>query len=103
MADMSKATLEDGKATTTEIERASSRSGEDLGIDEKEIKRTRHRIDWRLIPALGGMYGMALMDRNNLPNAAIGKLRQLKPRIVNTLTHSSRHVSRPRPLTRREL
>lgn len=55
-----------------EVENASSHLDDDVD-DVKEIKRVRNRIDWRLIPALGAMYGMALMDRTNLPNAAIGE------------------------------
>jgi sugar phosphate permease len=38
----------------------------------------RQRIDWRLIPALGAMYGISLMDRKNVSNAAIaGMLKDL--------------------------
>lgn len=39
-----------------------------------EDRAMRCRIDWRLIPALGLMYGASLMDRSNLPNAAIAGL-----------------------------
>ncbi|KAK6819457.1 hypothetical protein PG987_015940 [Apiospora arundinis] len=40
--------------------------------DDKDMAaRVRHRIDWRLIPALGLMYGISLMDRKNVSNAAI--------------------------------
>lgn len=41
----------------------------------KEEKQIRHRIDWRLIPALGLMYGVSLMDRKNVSNAAIAGMR----------------------------
>lgn len=54
----------------TEIEKASPVPSEDA-VDTKELATIRHKVDWRLIPALGAMYGIALMDRNNLPNAAI--------------------------------
>ena len=40
-------------------------------IDPKVSARLRHAIDWRLIPALGAMYGISLMDRKNVSNAAI--------------------------------
>ena len=29
--------------------------------DPKLVSRLRHKIDWRLIPALGAMYGISLM------------------------------------------
>jgi MFS family permease len=37
----------------------------------KEARRIRRRIDLRLIPCLGFMYGISLMDRKNVSNAAI--------------------------------
>lgn len=37
--------------------------------------KIRHRIDRRLIPALGLMYGISLMDRKNVSNAAIAGMR----------------------------
>lgn len=47
--------------------------------DPKEVSRIRHHIDWRLIPALGAMYGISLMDRKNVSNAAIaGMLTDLR-------------------------
>lgn len=58
----------DHNATTIED---ASPSPSDDAFDKKELAIIRHKIDWRLIPALGAMYGIALMDRNNLPNAAI--------------------------------
>jgi hypothetical protein len=61
-----------------ELEHASSSSNEDA-FDKKMAARIRHRVDWRLIPALGAMYGIALMDRKNVSNAAIaGMLTDLK-------------------------
>lgn len=48
-------------------------------IDPKISARLWHAIDWRLIPALGAMYGISLMDRKNVSNAAIaGMLVDLK-------------------------
>jgi MFS family permease len=38
---------------------------------EDEIKKIRRRIDLRLLPALGLMYGISLMDRTNVSHAAI--------------------------------
>lgn len=61
-----------------EVENASSSCSED-GFDKKIAATIRHRVDWRLIPALGAMYGIALMDRKNVSNAAIaGMLVDLK-------------------------
>lgn len=37
----------------------------------REARRIRRRIDLRLIPCLGFMYGISLMDRKNVSNAAI--------------------------------
>jgi hypothetical protein len=37
----------------------------------QEARRLRRRIDARLIPCLGAMYGISLMDRKNVSNAAI--------------------------------
>jgi hypothetical protein len=37
----------------------------------KEARRIRRRIDLRLIPCLGAIYGISLMDRKNVSNAAI--------------------------------
>ncbi|OJD14158.1 hypothetical protein AJ78_05464 [Emergomyces pasteurianus Ep9510] len=42
----------------------------------KEAAAIRRRIDFRLIPALGLMYGISLMDRKNVSNAAIAGMRQ---------------------------
>ncbi|PSN69119.1 MFS general substrate transporter [Corynespora cassiicola Philippines] len=55
----------------------STNSSQDL--DPKLASKLRHTIDWRLIPALGAMYGISLMDRKNVSNAAIaGMLTDLK-------------------------
>ena len=40
-------------------------------FNPKEARRIRARIDMRLIPCLGFMYGISLMDRKNVSNAAI--------------------------------
>ena len=41
----------------------------------KEQSKIRHRIDHRLIPALGCMYGISLTDRKNVSNAAVAGMR----------------------------
>jgi hypothetical protein len=48
-----------------------SASTSSASIDLKLAAKLRHRVDWRLIPALGAMYGISLMDRKNVSNAAI--------------------------------
>jgi MFS family permease len=45
-------------------------------FSEKQGAAIRRRIDWRLIPALGLMYGISLMDRKNVSNAAIAGMRK---------------------------
>lgn len=49
----------------------SSDSEANEDYDPKEARRVRRKIDMRLIPALGAMYGISLMDRKNVSNAAI--------------------------------
>ncbi|KAK6367074.1 hypothetical protein LTR64_007934 [Lithohypha guttulata] len=44
---------------------------EALQFSPKQERKLRHRVDWRLIPALGLMYGVSLMDRKNVSNAYI--------------------------------
>jgi len=41
----------------------------------QQERKIRHRVDWRLIPALGLMYGISLMDRKNVSNAYIAGMR----------------------------
>ncbi|KAK4560904.1 hypothetical protein LTR86_005484 [Recurvomyces mirabilis] len=45
-------------------------------FDDATARRIRRRVDWRLIPALGLMYGVSLMDRKNVSNAYIAGMRQ---------------------------
>lgn len=68
-------------ASTTQIEHLEN-GGKDEGAvshpfgnvedyDKQRAAKLRHRIDFRLIPALAAMYAICLLDRNNLSNAAI--------------------------------
>jgi sugar phosphate permease len=41
------------------------------GMSRQDLGRALTRIDWRLLPALGLVYGISLMDRKNTANAAI--------------------------------
>ena len=43
----------------------------DASMSQKDFRRVLARIDWRLLPALGLIYGISLMDRKNTANAAI--------------------------------
>ncbi|KIW74783.1 hypothetical protein Z517_11553 [Fonsecaea pedrosoi CBS 271.37] len=40
-------------------------------FDPEYAAKVRHRIDWRLLTALGPMYAICLLDRSNLASAAI--------------------------------
>jgi MFS family permease len=41
------------------------------GMTAERMRRVRRKADFRLLPALGLMYGISLMDRKNVANAAI--------------------------------
>ncbi|KAF2740951.1 major facilitator superfamily protein [Polyplosphaeria fusca] len=60
------------------LDKVHSDSTSSQDFDPKLAAKIRHIIDWRLLPALGAMYGISLMDRKNVSNAAIaGMLRDL--------------------------
>lgn len=43
-------------------------------IDSKhpaDEKLHRRKVDWRLLPILGSLYSVALIDRTNMSNAAV--------------------------------
>ncbi|TXT04716.1 uncharacterized protein COLE_07535 [Cutaneotrichosporon oleaginosum] len=51
----------------------------DHGFDPAFVKHTRRKIDWRLIPVLGAVYSISLIDRNNLSFArAANNLQMMK-------------------------
>lgn len=54
-------------------------SKEDVEVQTRftpeEIKRILRRVDYRVVPILGLMLGVALMDRSNVANAAIAGMR----------------------------
>lgn len=51
----------------------------DSGFDAAEVKRVRRKIDMRLLPILGALYSIALIDRTNLSAARIaGAGKELK-------------------------
>ena len=68
--------LVDEKEYPSHLETGKDDSSSDHEIfTVKEQAKIRHRIDRRLIPALGCMYGISLMDRKNVSNAAIAGMR----------------------------
>lgn len=70
------------KDTTVSAHDAEANSAfEDInsGFDEAEVKRVRRKVDRRLLPILGALYSIALIDRTNLSAARIaGAGKELK-------------------------
>jgi hypothetical protein len=64
------ATMEEKPYPTQHDEKASSTESVEA-FTPREARRIRRRIDLRLIPCLGFMYGISLMDRKNVSNAAV--------------------------------
>lgn len=69
-------TKDEEKSRVNHSEDEASRRNTDLqatidAYSPQEIKRLTRRIDLRLVVVLGLLYGVNLMDRTNLPNAAI--------------------------------
>ena len=42
-----------------------------VDLDDAVVKKLIRRVDYRLIPSLACLYAIALVDRNNLPNARL--------------------------------
>lgn len=67
---------EDASASSSNSKHEAEPASEALSpFSAKQERSIRHRIDWRLIPALGLMYGVSLMDRKNVSNAYIAGMR----------------------------
>ncbi|KAK2780737.1 hypothetical protein FQN53_001005 [Emmonsiellopsis sp. PD_33] len=64
------------KANLEHLEDGSKSEGSEEMFTPKQASAIRRRIDFRLIPALGFMYGISLMDRKNVSNAAIAGMRK---------------------------
>ena len=45
---------------------ASGSHSADYAFDEIEEKRLVRKVDWRLLPILGALYSIALIDRTNV-------------------------------------
>lgn len=58
------------KAEDVKIEDVSDTESQEL-FTPKQRRDINRVIDWRLIPSLGLMYGVSLMDRKNVSNAYI--------------------------------
>ncbi|EMD86532.1 hypothetical protein COCC4DRAFT_167009 [Bipolaris maydis ATCC 48331] len=54
---------------------AGSNSG-DYIFDEIEEKKLIRKVDWRLLPILGALYSIALIDRTNISNARVAGMGQ---------------------------
>ncbi|TGZ81514.1 MFS general substrate transporter [Ascodesmis nigricans] len=54
-----------------DTQRSSSDVAAEAGIDLEYEKKLIHRVDWKLLPILGALYSVALIDRTNMSNAAI--------------------------------
>ena len=59
------------KAEDVKIEDVSEDNESQDALSAKEQRKIIRLIDWRLIPSLGLMYGVSLMDRKNVSNAYI--------------------------------
>ncbi|CAI6337172.1 unnamed protein product [Periconia digitata] len=66
---------EEFKATThhqEKVESQGSRTSYDVeAYDAVEEKKLMRKVDWRLLPILGAMYSIALIDRTNISNARV--------------------------------
>ena len=49
---------------------------DEADLDDEVVKRLIRKIDYRLIPPLAFLYAIALVDRNNLPNARLAGMDQ---------------------------
>jgi len=68
--------IEDASASSNTSKHETESASEALApFTPKQERKLRHRVDWRLIPALGLMYGVSLMDRKNVSNAYIAGMR----------------------------
>lgn len=47
---------------------ASGSHSTDYAFDEIEEKKLVRKVDWRLLPILGALYSIALIDRTNVSN-----------------------------------
>lgn len=62
----------ESQATRNEIDDPEGR----YGFTSKQRAQIRRRVDFRLVPILGLLLGIALMDRSNVANAAIAGMRK---------------------------
>lgn len=62
----------DGKIVVDNKEFISPQGSADLAFDEASEKKLIRKIDWRLLPILGALYSIALIDRTNVSDQALG-------------------------------
>lgn len=75
---------DDGSPKEIHLEHTASDSLEEIDTHGKELIR---KIDWRLLPILGALYAIALIDRINVSNAYVaGMDKELKLTINNRYT-----------------
>lgn len=67
--------IDDGSVSSNSLKDGREVDEAQVVFDPKEERTIRRRIDYRLIPALGLMYGVSLMDRKNVSNAYIAGMR----------------------------
>ncbi len=68
--------VEDTSASSNTSKHEADPANEALAdFTPKQERHIRHCVDWRLLPALGLMYGVSLMDRKNVSNAYIAGMR----------------------------
>ncbi|CCX04326.1 major facilitator superfamily domain-containing protein [Pyronema domesticum] len=59
------------KSETQKAEDVHSSSDREAGVDIEYEQKLIHKVDWRLLPILGALYSVALIDRTNMSNAAV--------------------------------
>ncbi|EGE86791.1 hypothetical protein BDDG_09741, partial [Blastomyces dermatitidis ATCC 18188] len=59
---------EDSSSREEQIEIAGADADEAIAANEKALIR---KVDWRLLPILGALYAIALIDRVNISNARV--------------------------------
>ncbi|KAL7276237.1 hypothetical protein RUND412_000773 [Rhizina undulata] len=61
------------KETFEHVDQSTARANSDseAGLDLAYEKTLIHKVDWRLLPIMGALYSVALIDRGNISNAAI--------------------------------
>lgn len=59
------------KETKEHVDSRGSTSDHESGLDPEYERQIIRKVDWRLLPILGSLYSVALIDRTNMSNAAV--------------------------------